>query len=152
MIRALCEAGAIARLARVGHAPFGEDDPIEIWFVNGAVFHVDIGFEGATDIIVREGALLEAAYGHLRAKEPDTFAAIARDWTHQEIDLPWLIGASLRLPRRLAMTHPYRVDVGYAVDAGGRDLALFGEADLIFAAALDDPAIEGFRLDVGALL
>ena len=152
IIRALVEAGPIARIARVGHAPFGGDDPIEISFANGQLFHVDIGFEGATDISVREGALLDHAYGHLRTEEPPTYDAIARDWSSEDMDLPWLIGASLKAPRRLAMTNPYRVDVGYVFDANGRDFALFGEADYIWAAPLDDPELEDFRLEIGAPL
>lgn len=151
-IEALTKAGPIARIARVGHAPFGGDDPIEIFFANGAVFHVDIGFEGATDIVVREGPLLEHAYGHLRTEEPQTFAGIARDWSHEDMDLPWLIGASLKHARRLTMTNPYRVEVGYVLDVGGRELALFGEADYIWAAALEDEELEDFRLEVGALV
>ncbi len=149
MIEALLAAGKITRVARVGHEPFEGDDPIEITFENGAVFHVDIGFEGATDIRIGEGALLEAAYGHLRSEEPETFAAIARDWTSEDIDLPWLVGAALTNPRRLAMTNPYRVDVGYVFDAGERQLALFGEADYIWAADLQDPELESFRLEIG---
>lgn len=151
-LHALTEAGPIKRIARVGHAPFDEDDSIEITFANGRIFHVDIGFEGATDIVVREGVLLEHAFGHLRTEEPDTFAAIARDWGDEDMDLPWAIGATLANPRRLTMTNPYRVDVGWVYDAGGQQLALFGEADLIFAAALDDPHIESFKLEVGAPL
>ena len=146
---ALCEAGPIARVARVGHAPFDDDDPIEITFANGRVFHIDVGTRTATDIEIREGTLLEGAYGHLRTEEPDTFAAIARDWSSEDIELPWLIGATLSAPHRLVMTHPYRVDVGYVFKAGERELALFGEADLIFAAALDDPELESFRLQTG---
>lgn len=149
-IQALCDAGPIARIARVGYAPFEGDDPIEITFANGKVFHVDIGFEAATDIRVGEGTLLEAAYGHLRTEEPDTFAAIVRDWSSEDMDLPWLIGATLSDPRRLTMTHPYNVEAGYVFTAGVRELALFGEADLIFAFALDDPSIESFGLVVGA--
>ena len=38
------------------------------------------------------------------------------------------------------------------LDAGGGDFALFGEADYINAAALDDPELEGFGLEVGALI
>ena len=152
IIRALVEAGPISRIARVGHAPFGGDDPIEISFANGQLFHIDIGFEGATDISVREGALLDHAYGHLRTEEPQTYANIARDWTSDDIDLPWLIGASLTNPRRLAMTNPYRVDVGYVFSANGRDVGLFGEADYIWAAPLDDPELEEFRLEIGAPL
>ncbi len=151
-VQALVEAGPIARITRVGHAPFEGDDPIEIFFANGAVFHIDIGFEGATDIVIREGALLDYAYGHLRTEEPDTYKAIARDWTHEDMDLPWLTGVALKHPRRLTMTNPYRVEVGYAFDAGGRDFALFGEADYINAAALDDSELEGFGLEVGALI
>lgn len=134
----------------MGHAPFEGDDPIEITFASGAVFYVDVGFEGATDIRVGEGSLLEAAYGHLRTEEPDTYAAIARDWTSEGIDLPWLIGATLAHPRRLTMTNPYRVDVGYVFDVGERRFALFGEADYITAAALDDPELVSFGLEVGA--
>jgi hypothetical protein len=37
-------------------------------------------------------------------------------------------------------------------DASGRDFALFGEADYITAAALDDPELEGFGLEVGVLI
>ncbi len=151
-IEALTKAGPIARIARVGHLPLGGDDPIEIFFASGAVFHVDIGFEAAADIVVREGPLLEHAYAHLRTEEPGTFAAIARDWTHEDIDLPWLIGASLKHPRRLTMTQPYRLDVGYVFDAGGRDFALFGEADFIFTASLDDPELESFGMVAGPLL
>jgi len=152
MIEKLITAGPIARIARVGHAPFEGDDPIEITFADGAVFHIDIGVEAATDVRVGEGRLLEAAYGHLRAKEPATFAAIARDWTSDDIDLPWLIGATLANPRRLAMTNPYRVDVGYVFDAHGRQFALFGEADYIWAADLSDEELEPFRLEVGVPL
>lgn len=149
-IQALTEAGPVAEIARVGHAPFDEDDPLEIRFESGAVFHVEVGFEAATDIVVGEGPLLEAAFGHLRTQEPDSFKAIARDWGAEKLDLAWLSGKSLTNPRRLTMTEPYRVDVGYVFDAGDRQLALFGESDLIFAAALDDPHIESFRLEVGA--
>ena len=147
---ALCAAGAIARIARVGHAPLGDDDPVEITFANGDMFHIDIGFEGATDIAIGAGPLLESAYGHLRVSEPETFAAIARDWSSQDIDLPWLIGATLSKPRRLIMTQPYRVEVGYVFAAGDRELALFGEADLIFVAAFDANETEGFKLEIGA--
>lgn len=150
-LQKLMDAGPIARITRVGHAPFEGDDPIEIFFANGAVFHIDIGFEGATDIVIREGALLDHAYGHLHAEEPDTYKAIARDWTHEDMDLPWLIGASLKHLRRLRMTNPYRVDVGYVFDAGGRDFALFGEADYITATTLDDPELESFRLAISPL-
>ncbi len=146
----LCAAGPIARVARAGHAPFDLDDPVEIAFASGAVFHVDVGFEGASDIAVREGPLLEHAYGHLRSDDPAAFAAIERDWSSESIDLPWLIGAALKAPRRLTMTHPYRLDVGFAFEANGRLLALFGEADTIFVAALDDPEIASFALEVGA--
>ncbi len=149
-IEALTEAGPIARIARVGHAPFEGDDPIEITFADGRVFHIDIGIEAATDIRIGEGTLLEAAYGHLRSEEPETYAAIARDWTSEDIDLPWMIDATLANPRRLAMTDPYRVDVGYVFDAGGRQLALFGEADYIWAADLAAEELEGFRLEIGA--
>lgn len=150
MIDDLLQAGAIARIARVGYPPFEGDDPIEITFVTGAVFNIDIGFEGATDIVVREGTLLETAYGHLRAEEPAAFAAIERDWSSEDIDLPWLIGATLANPRRLAMTNPYRVDVGYVFDVNGRQFALFGEADFITANELSDEGNESLRLEVGA--
>jgi hypothetical protein len=150
MIDALMKAGAIARIARVGYPPFEGDDPIEITFASGAVFNIDIGFEGATDIVVREGTLLETAYGHLREEDASAFAAIERDWSSEDIDLPWLIGATLANPRRLAMTNPYRVDVGYVFDVAGRQFALFGEADYITANELNDEENEGFRLEVGA--
>jgi hypothetical protein len=149
-LAALIAAGPIARLARVGHAPFEGDDPIEITFANGRVFHIDIGVQAATDIQIGEGPLLEAAYGHLRTDEPQTFAAIARDWSSEDMDLPWLVGATLANPRRLAMTNPYSVDVGYVFDAGGRQFALFGEADYIWAADLADEELEQFRLQIGA--
>lgn len=149
MIEALIKSGPVARIARVGYPPFEGDDPIEITFGNGAVFNIDIGFEGATDIVVRAGTLLEVAYGHLRSEDPAAFAAIERDWSSEDIDLPWLIGASLANPRRLAMTNPYRVDVGYVFDAGGRQFALFGEADYITANELDEDGNEGFGLEVG---
>lgn len=152
MIEKLISAGPVARIARVGHAPFEGDDPIEIAFANGAVFHIDIGIEAATDVRVGEGTLLEAAYGHLRTEEPATFAAIARDWTGEDMDLPWLIGATLANPRRLAMTQPYRVDVGYVFDAAGRQLALFGEADYIWAIDLADEEVASFNLEIGAPL
>lgn len=150
MIEELVSAGPIARIARVGYAPFEGDDPIEITFANGAVFNIDVGFEGATDIVVRAGTLLESAYGHLRTEDPDAFAAIERDWSSEDIDLPWLVGATLTNPRRLAMTNPYRVDVGYVFDAGGRQFALFGEADYINASELGDEENEAFGLEVGA--
>ena len=130
-LQALVAAGPIAQIARAGHAPFDEDDPLEITFESGAVFHIEIGFEAATDIVAGEGPLLEAAFGHLRTEEPDSFKAIARDWTSEPLDLPWIRGKTLANPRRLTMTHPYRVDVGYVFDAGDRQLALFGESDLI---------------------
>ena len=152
IIAKLIAGGPIARIARVGHAPFDGDDPIEIFFSSGAVFHVDIGLEGATNIKVGEGPLLDAAYGHLRAEEPDTFSAIARDWGHEDIELPWLLGATLSNPRRLFMTNPYRVEVGYVFNAGGKEFALFGEADWIWAIALDDPENEGLSLEIGAPL
>lgn len=150
MIEELVEAGPVARIARVGYPPFEGDDPIEITFASGAVFNVDVGFEGATDIVVRAGTLLESAYGHLRAEDPDTFAAIERDWASEDIDLPWLIGARLANPRRLTMTRPYRVDVGYVFEASGRQFALFGEADYINAGGLDDEENEALGLEVGA--
>lgn len=150
MIDALIKAGPIARIARVGYPPFEGDDPVEITFASGAVFSIDVGFEGATDIQVRAGTLLETAYGHLRAEDPATFAAIERNWSSEDIDLPWLIGATLANPRRLAMTNPYRVDVGYVFDANGREFALFGEADYITANELSDEENESFRLEVGA--
>lgn len=149
-IAALLAAGPVAGIARVGHAPFDEDDPLEIAFASGAVVYVEIGFEHATDIVVGEGPALEAAFGHLRTAEPQSFAAIARDWTHEKLDLPWIVGKPLTNPRRLTVTHPYRVDAGYVFDVGDRQLALFGESDLIFAAALDDPHIESFALEIGA--
>lgn len=144
------KAGAITRIARVGYAPFEGDDPIEITFENGAIFNIDIGFEGATDIVVRAGTLLETAYGHLRSEDPKAFDAIARDWSSEDIDLPWLVGARLANPRRLAMTNPYRVDVGYVFDVAGHQLALFGEADFITANELNDEENESLRLEVGA--
>jgi len=147
--RALTAAGPVARIARVGHAPFEGDDPIEMTFASGKIITIEIGFEGATDIRIIDGPLLDAAYGHLRHEEPETFAAIARDWTSEDIDLPWLIGATLANPRRLAMTQPYHVDVGYVFDAGGRTFALWGEADYINANELGDEANEGFGLEVG---
>ncbi len=150
MIEQLINAGAIKRIARVGYPPFAGDDPIEITFANGAVFSIDVGFESATDISVGAGTLLESAYGHLRTEEPDTFAAIERDWSSEDIDLPWLIGATLSNPRRLAMTNPYRVDVGYVFDANGRAFALFGESDYITANELSDEENESFRLEIGA--
>lgn len=150
MIGKLLAAGPIAEIARVGHAPFEEDDPLQIRFESGEVFHIEVGFEAATDIVVGEGPLLEAAFGHLRKQEPDSFSAIARDWTSEPLDLPWIKGNVLSNPRRLTMTHPYRVDVGYVFDAGDRQLALFGESDLIFAAALDDQHIASFALEIGA--
>ena len=150
MIEGLIKAGPIARITRVGYSPFQGDDPIEIAFASGAVFNIDIGFEGATDIVVREGTLLETAYGHLREEDANAFAAIERDWGSEDIDLPWLIGAMLSNPRRLAMTNPYRVDVGYVFDVGGRQFALFGEADYITANELSDEDNESFRFEVGA--
>jgi hypothetical protein len=150
VIEKLLQAGPVARIARVGYAPFEGDDPIEITFATGAVFNIDVGFEGATDIVVRAGTLLESAYGHLHTEDPDTFAAIERDWSSEDIDLPWLIGATLANPRRLAMTRPYRVEVGYVFDANGRQFALFGEADYINANELSDEGNEAFGLEVGA--
>lgn len=150
VLDALCKAGRVTRIARVGHPPLGEDDPIEIGFDSGATFHLDVGFEDASDIVIGPGPLLERVYGHLRTEEPDTFAAIARDWSREDMSLPWLLGANLRNPRRLTMTKPYRLDVGYAFEAGGRTLALFGESDCIFAADIADPDIETFGLEIGA--
>ncbi|MGD9968479.1 MAG: hypothetical protein AB7T59_18320 [Hyphomonadaceae bacterium] len=150
MIGALLNAGPVARLRRVGYLPLAGDDPIEIEFANGAVFNVDIGFESATDVIIRPGVMLETAYGHLRAEEPDTFAAIERDWSSEAIDLPWLTGATLSNPRRLAMTRPYTVEVGYVFDVNGRQFALFGDADYITANELSDAENEPLGLVIGA--
>jgi hypothetical protein len=150
MIEDLISAGPIARISRVGYPPFEGDDPIEIAFADGAIFNIDVGFEGATDIVVRAGTLLEAAYGHLRTEESAAFAAIERDWSSEEMDLPWIVGATLNNPRRLAMTNPYRVDVGYVFDVNNRQVALFGEADSITANELGDEANEGLGLEVGA--
>jgi hypothetical protein len=152
IIQKLSASGPIARIARVGHAPFDGDDPLEIFFSSGAVFHVDIGMEGATNINVGEGPLLDAAYGHLRTEEPETFDAIARDWGHEDMELPWLVGTTLANPRRLFMTNPYRVEVGYVFDAAGKEFALFGEADWIWAIAFDDPENEGLGLEIGAAI
>lgn len=147
-IRQLCEAGAIAEIARAGHAPFDIDDPIEIRFQSGAVFTIEIGLQHATDVTAQKGELLELAFGHLRTEEPQTYAGIARDWTRERIDLPWAVGRTLSKPRRLAMTHPYHLVVGYVFDCGGRELALFGEADLIYIAAFDDPEIASYALQI----
>lgn len=146
----LCAAGPIAEIARVGHAPFADDDPLEIHFQNGAVFSIDVGAMDATDIEVEEGPYLERVYSHLRADDPATFTGIERGWTREPLDLSWVVGHALTAPRRLTLTQPYRVDVGYVFACGGRELALFGESDLIFAAALDDPEIEAFTLEIGA--
>ncbi len=75
-VQALVESGPIARITRVGHAPFEGDDPIELFFANGAVFHIDIGFEGATDIVIREGALLDYALCYC-ALAPDALTTLA---------------------------------------------------------------------------
>jgi hypothetical protein len=148
----LTRVGQIQEIARVGYAPVEGDDPIEIMFASGALFHVDIGSEAATDILVGEGSLLESAYGHLRSEEPDTWKNIARDWSREALDLPWAIGQTLSAPRRLAMTNPYRVDVGYVFRCGDRELVLMGEADFIWATSLDDPELEQFGLEIGAAL
>jgi hypothetical protein len=150
-ILALCNAGPITRIARVGYAPFDIDDPVEITFADGGVHYVDVGVVGASDLRMGQGTILETAYGHLRAEEPDTWTNIARDWAHEALDLPWALGHRLANPRRLIMTNPYRLEVGYVFDVGGRELALFGEADLIFCAALDDPEIESFKLQLEML-
>ena len=150
MLHRLCAAGAVTRVARVGHAPFEGDDPIEITFEGGTVFTIEVGFESATDVQILEGTLFANAYGHLRTEEPDTYAAIARDWSSEDLDLPWLIGATLSNPRRVAMTNPYRVDVGYVIDAAGRQFVLMGEADYIWAADLADEELAPFGLEIGA--
>lgn len=146
---ALCTAGAIAEIRRVGIAPFETDDVIEIVFASGALFNIDIGLKHATDIEIYQGALLERAYGHLRGGEQDTYDRIARDWSHEPIaEIAWARGHTLSQPRRLIMTQPYRVEVGYAFGCGPRDLAIFGEADLIHIAALDDEEIVDFKLEL----
>lgn len=148
---ALCAAGAIAGISRAGIAPFDTDDVIEIAFENGALFNIDIGLKHAADIEIYQGALLERAYGHLRGGEQDTYDRIARDWSSEPIEeLQWALGQTLSQPRRLIMTAPYRVEVGYAFACGGRDLAIFGEADLIHIAALDDEDIAEFKLALEA--
>lgn len=152
IVRTLCEAGAIKAIVRVGHAPLGEDDPLEIRFVSGAVFSIDVRAMDASDIAVEEGPYIERAFGHLRAEDAATFAGIERGWTHEALALPWAVGASLTSPRRLAMTQPYRLEVGYVFACGGRELALFGVDDLIIVAALDDPEIADFALEIGAPL
>jgi hypothetical protein len=149
-IHALCDAGRLVRIARVGRPPLDDDDAIELTFESGAVFHIDTGPVGASDIAIRNGPLLAHAFGHLAHEEPETWAEIAGDWTYLDIMLEWMKGARLSHPRRLAMTTPYRLDVGYAVTVNGRELALFAEADLIFAAALDDPSLAGYGLEAGA--
>jgi hypothetical protein len=149
----LCAAGAITEIARVGHAPLGEDDPLEIRFESGAVFSLDVGAMDATDVEIEDAPYLERAFGHLRSEDPNVFAAIARDWTRAaEPGLSWAIGQALASPRRLTMTQPYRVEVGYVFACGGRELAMFGESDVIFAAALDDPEIASFGLEIGAAI
>ena len=98
-IERLCVAGPIAEIARIGHAPFAEDDPLEIRFADGAVFSIDVGAMDATDIVVGEGPYLERAFGHLRSEDPAAFAVIARDWTREPLDLPWVAGVALTAPR-----------------------------------------------------
>lgn len=149
IVAKLCAAGPVAQVARVGHAPLDGDDALEITFQSGALFHIDIGLEHATNLTIGEGPLLEKAYGHLRTEAPDTFAAIARDWSSAPLELPWLMGAALTRPRRLFMTEPYSAEVGFVFDANGREFALFGESDWIWANALDDPELEGFGLEIG---
>lgn len=145
-IERLLAAGAIAEIRRAGYEPLEDDDLIEIAFHNGALFNFDVGLQHATDIEIYEGAALERAFGHLRIEEPETFKQIDKNWTTEPVDLPWAIGHALTNPRRLIMTQPYRVEVGYAFDCGARVLALFGEADLMFVADLRDPEIASFEL------
>lgn len=150
MILRLCAAGAIAEIARVGHAPFEADDPLEVRFASGAVFYIDVRAMDATDLEIGEGSYLEKAFGHLRVEDSAAFAAIERDWTREALDLDWAMGQTLSSPRRLIMAQPYRVDVGYVFACGGRELAIFGEADLIYAAALADRVIADYDLEIGA--
>lgn len=142
----LIVAGPIQEIRRVGYEPFEGDDVIEIAFANGALFNIDIGHVGATGIEIYDGSCLERAYGHLRTEEPAAFANIARDWTSAPIPLDWAIGQTLTNPRRLFMTEPYRVEVGYVFDCGPRTLTLFGEADYLWVVELADPEIASFAL------
>jgi hypothetical protein len=142
----LIAAGPIQEIRRVGYEPLQGDDVIEIAFANGALFNIDIGHVGATGIEIYAGSCLERAYGHLRTQEPAAFTNIARDWTSAPIPLDWAIGQALSNPRRLYMTEPYRVEVGYAFACGQRTLALMGEADYLWASDLADPEIAGFGL------
>ena len=64
-IHALCDAGRLVRIARAGRPPLGDDDAIELTFDSGDIFHIDTGPIGASDIVVREGSLLDHAFGHL---------------------------------------------------------------------------------------
>ena len=104
----------------------------------------------ATLISLGRDVCLIPLYTPLRTDEPDAFKAIERDWGSEDIDLPLLVGATLTNPRRLAMTNPYRIDVGYVFTANGRDFALFGEADYITANELNDEGNEGLGLEIGA--
>jgi hypothetical protein len=145
-IERLLASGPVAEIRRAGYEPLEDDDLIEIAFANGALFNFDVGLQHATDIEIYEGAALERAFGHLRIEEPEAFRQIEKHWTFAPVDLPWAIGQTLTNPRRLIMTQPYRVEVGYAFDCGPKALALFGEADLMFVADLHDPEVASFAL------
>jgi hypothetical protein len=148
-VHALCDAGRLVRIARVGRPPLDDDDAIELTFESGAIFHLDTGPVGASDIAIRSGPLLDHAFGHLLQEEPESWAEISGDWTYLDITPEWAQGGRLSHPRRLAMTKPYRLDVGYLVTVNSRELALFAEADLVFAVALNDPSVAGYGLEAG---
>lgn len=154
-VEALCAAGVLTAVRRVGLPPLGGDSELELDFMSPegeSTFSLSIGSVGASDVLIRKGRLLDIAYAHLAAEAPEEYASTAGDWAQaDELSAAWAIGAVLSDPRRLQMTNPYAEIVGFSLQctrAGeivGR-LALIGEADFLYAAALQAPELAGYAL------
>ena len=152
---ALCAAGVLAAVRRVGLPPLEGDSELELDFLSpggGSTFSLTIGPVGAGDVHIQKGRLLDLAYAHLAAEAPEDYAKTAAAWSHaDEPSAAWAIGATLSDPRRLQMTYPYSEIVGFSfvcIRAGeiiGR-LALIGEADFLYAAELGSPELAGYAL------
>lgn len=146
----LCSS-PIKLVERVGFEPLDDDDAIEITLASGAILHVDIGLEHATDVVLYAGPAFSRYYDHLLEEEPLTFTESLEQWRRAPAEgAQWLIGKRLSAPRRLDMTEPYHATVGYAFDVHGQTLALFGIDDLILIGAFDDPGLARFALKIEA--
>jgi hypothetical protein len=152
---ALCAAGVLTAVRRVGLPPLGGDSELELDFLSpggASTFSLSVGPVGAGDVHIRKGRLLDLAYAHLAAEAPEDYANTAGAWSHaDELCAAWAIGAALSDPRRLQMTYPYAEIVGFSflcTRAGEivRRLALIGEADFLYAAELGAAELAGYAL------